>query len=208
MPASSPAAWRSSPRLPRRLSIPGRLGHIAANSQHCPSRLRRSQGAATRDRRGGRANTGGSVDVPSGAAGDKVPIELLGLLKGKESRCGATAALMRAIDMLRDMLPGTPDPLGVRFSSAGIFGLVKQETLPCHCPLRRQPPRARIAPTLAIHIHRQQRAVRPDPGSAAAPRCEPQRNPQGLSPIGPEAGRRFATDLYGLWRGVRENSLD
>ena len=30
------------------------------------------------------------------------------------------------------------------------------------------------------------------------PRCEPQRNPQGLSPIGPEAGRRFATDLYGL----------
>ena len=38
---------------------------------------------------------------------------------------GATAALMRAIDMLRDMLPGTPDPLGVRFSSAGIFGLVK-----------------------------------------------------------------------------------
>ena len=39
--------------------------------------------------------------------------------------------LMRAIDMLRDMLPGTPDPLGVRFSSAGIFGLVKQETLPC-----------------------------------------------------------------------------
>ena len=42
-----------------------------------------------------------------------------------------TAALMRAIDMLREMLPGTPDPLGVRFSSAGIFGLVKQETLPC-----------------------------------------------------------------------------
>jgi hypothetical protein len=34
---------------------------------------------------------------------------------------GATAALMRAIDMLRYMLPGTPDPLGVRFSSAGIF---------------------------------------------------------------------------------------
>ena len=37
---------------------------------------------------------------------------------------GATAALMRGIDMLRDMLPGTPDPLGVRFSSAGIFVLV------------------------------------------------------------------------------------
>jgi len=53
---------------------------------------------------------------------------------------GATAALMRAIDMLSDMLPGTPDPLGVRFSSAGIFGLVKQETLPCYCRLRRQPP--------------------------------------------------------------------
>ena len=51
-----------------------------------------------------------------------------------------TAALMRAIDMLREMLPGTPDPLGVRFSSAGIFGLVKQETLPCYCRLRRQPP--------------------------------------------------------------------
>src|SRR6202040_4438702 len=75
---------------------------------------------------------------------------------------------MRAIDMLRDMLPGTPDPLGVRFSSAGIFGLVKQDTLPCYCRLRRQPPRARIAPTLVIHIHRQQRAVRPDPRSAAA----------------------------------------
>jgi hypothetical protein len=30
----------------------------------------------------------GSVDVSSGAAGAKVPIELLGLLKGKESRCG------------------------------------------------------------------------------------------------------------------------
>jgi hypothetical protein len=61
---------------------------------------------------------------------------------------GATAALMRDIDMLRDMLPGTPDPLGVRFSSAGIFGLVKQETLPCY--------------------HRQQRAVRPDPRRSAA----------------------------------------
>ena len=79
---------------------------------------------------------------------------------------GATAALMRDIDMLRDMLPGTPDPLGVRFSSAGIFGLVKQETLPSYCRLRRQPPRARIAPTLGIHIHRHQRAVRPDPRSA------------------------------------------
>ena len=42
---------------------------------------------------------------------------------------------MRAIDMLRDMLPGTPDPLGVRFSSAGIFVLVKQETLPWYCRL-------------------------------------------------------------------------
>jgi len=36
------------------------------------------------------------------------------------------------------------------------------------------------------------------------PRCEPQRNPQGLSPIGPEAGRRFATDLYGLARSAGE----
>ena len=98
-----------------------------------------------------------------------------------------------AIDMLRDMLPGTPDPLGVRFSSAGIFGLVKQETLPCYCRLRRQPPRARIAPTLGIHsignneLSGQTQEARP-------PRCEPQRNPQGLSPIGPKAGRRFATD--------------
>ena len=110
---------------------------------------------------------------------------------------GATAALMRAIDMLRDMLPGTPDPLGVRFSSAGIFGLVKQETLPCYCRLRRQPPRVRIARLWAFtSIGNKERSgqtqeVRP-------PRCEPQRNPQGLSPIGREAGRRFATDLYGL----------
>ena len=65
---------------------------------------------------------------------------------------GATAALMRAIDMLRDMLPGTPDPLGVRFSSAGIFGLVKQETLPCYCRLRRQPPRAANSPDFG-HSH-------------------------------------------------------
>src|ERR1700737_1134461 len=35
-----------------------------------------------------RANTGARLTLPSGAAGAKVPIELLGLLKGKESRCG------------------------------------------------------------------------------------------------------------------------
>ena len=86
----------------------------------------------------------------------------------QESRCGGYGCAHARIDMLRDMLPGTPDPLGVRFSSAGIFGLVKQETLPCYCRLRRQPPRARIAPTLGIHIHRQQGAIRPDPRSAAA----------------------------------------
>src|SRR5580693_5834222 len=79
-----------------------------------------------------RANTGARLTFPSGAAaGAKVPIELLGLLKGKESRCGGYGGAHARIDMLRDMLPGTPDPLGVRFSSAGIFGLVKQETLPC-----------------------------------------------------------------------------
>jgi hypothetical protein len=116
-----------------------------------------------------RANTGARLTFPSGAAaGAKVPIELLGLLKGKESRCGGYGGAHARIDILRDMLPGAPDPLGVRFSSAGIFGLVKQETLPCYCHLRRQPPRARIAPTLGIHIHRQQRAGRPDPRSAAA----------------------------------------
>jgi len=35
-----------------------------------------------------RANTGARLTFSSGAAGAKVPIELLGLLKGKESRCG------------------------------------------------------------------------------------------------------------------------
>src|ERR1700730_5557241 len=35
-----------------------------------------------------RANTGARLTFPSGAAGAKVPIELLGLLKGKESRYG------------------------------------------------------------------------------------------------------------------------
>src|ERR1700730_7402989 len=35
-----------------------------------------------------RANTGARLTFPSGTAGAKVPIELLGLLKGKESRCG------------------------------------------------------------------------------------------------------------------------
>ena len=65
---------------------------------------------------------------------------------------GATAALMRAIDMLRDMLPGTPDPLGVRFSSAGIFGLVKQETLPCYCPLAKAAAQSANSPDFG-HSH-------------------------------------------------------
>jgi hypothetical protein len=49
-------------------------------------------------------------------------------------------------------------------------------------------PRQRSRPLMRIERTRLRRP----------PRCEPQRNPQGLSPIGPEAGRRFATDLYGL----------
>ena len=64
---------------------------------------------------------------------------------------GATAALMRAIDMLSDMLPGTPDPLGVRFSSAGIFGLVKQETLPC-LPLAKAAAQSANSPDIG-HSH-------------------------------------------------------
>src|ERR1700730_15252118 len=115
-----------------------------------------------------RANTGARLTFSSGAAGAKVPIELLGLLKGKESRCGgyggAHARYRHAARYVARYSRPALSPIFIRRALRP--GQTGNPSL--LLPLRRQPPRGRIAPTLGIHIHRQQRAVRPDPRSAAA----------------------------------------
>jgi hypothetical protein len=75
------------------------------------------------------------------------------------------------------------------FHPPGSSAWSNRKPFPVYCRLRRQPPRARIAPTLGIHIHRQQRAGRPDPrsGRRAVSRSG-QRRGRALDPL-PRNGR-------------------
>jgi len=145
-----------------------------------------------------RANTGARLTFSSGAAGAKVPIELLGLLKGKESRCGgyggAHARYRHAARYVARHSRPARSPIFIRRDlRPGQTGNPSQLL-----PLAKAAAQSANSPDFG-HSHPSAPTSSPArPKKCVPPRCEPQRNPQGLSPIGPEAGRKFATDLYGL----------